>query len=52
MGINVNKKKINGTWNAIYDQALNIELENGLRFLSNLRYNLKPTLSKDPYVDA
>lgn len=32
---------IPGRWTAVYDQALNIELDNGQRFLANLRYNLK-----------
>lgn len=33
---------IKGKWTAIYDQALNIELENGQRLITNLRYNIKP----------
>jgi hypothetical protein len=43
---------IKGKWTAIYDQALNIELENGFRLLSNLRYNLKNNIAKDPYATA
>jgi len=30
---------------------LKIELENGLRFISNFRYNVKPTLSPEPLKD-
>jgi hypothetical protein len=36
----------------IYDQAFIIELENGIRFLSNFRYNMKDTISKDPIIEA
>ena len=43
---------IKGKWTTVYDQALKIELENGLRFISNLRYNAKDTLTKDPLDDA
>jgi hypothetical protein len=38
---NCGKELIKGRWTAVYDQALNIELDNGQRFLANLRYNLK-----------
>ena len=44
------KTLIKGKWTSIYDQALNIELENGMRFIANLRYNLKPEISQDPWV--
>jgi hypothetical protein len=43
---------IKGHWTSIYDQAFNVELENGMRFLANYRYNIKPSISKDPFVDA
>jgi hypothetical protein len=46
------KKIINGKWTAIYDQALNIELENGMRFVANLRYNIKKNITDDPYKEA
>ena len=39
---------ISGTWSPIYDQSLLVELENGLRFLSNFKYALKPEISTDP----
>jgi hypothetical protein len=43
---------IKGHWTAIYDQAINIELDNGMRFLANFRYDIKPEISKDPLADA
>ena len=43
---------INGHWTAIYDQAFNIELDNGMRFLANYRYDIKPDITKDPLADA
>lgn len=43
---------IQGHWTAIYDQAFNIELDNGMRFLANYRYDIKPDVSKDPLQDA
>lgn len=46
------KKVINGKWTAIYDQALNIELDNGMRFVANLRYNIKKDITADPYAEA
>lgn len=46
------KQLIKGHWTAIYDQALNIELENGQRFITNLRYNLKQDITQDPLVTA
>jgi hypothetical protein len=46
------KTIIKGKWTSIYDQALDIELENGLRFIANLRYNVKPEVSEDPVKQA
>jgi hypothetical protein len=43
---------IPGKWTSIYDQAFNIELDNGMRFISNFRYNLKPELAQDPFSTA
>ena len=34
-----------GTWSTIYDQAMRVELDNGLRFITNFRYNVKQSLS-------
>lgn len=36
----------------IYDQAMNIELDNGQRFLSNFRYEIKDDITKDPIAEA
>lgn len=43
---------IKGRWTSIYDQAFNIELDNGVRLVANLRYNLKPSISLDPFIEA
>jgi hypothetical protein len=50
--VSCNNELVKGKWTAIYDQALNIELENGFRLLSNLRYNLKSDIAKDPFSTA
>ena len=31
---------IEGKWFTLYDQALNVELVSGIRFIANFRYNL------------
>lgn len=49
---NCGTELVKGKWTAIYDQALNIELDNGFRLLSNLRYNLKSSIAKDPFFIA
>jgi hypothetical protein len=36
----------------VYDQSFIIELENGLRFLTNFKYALVPEVSKDPVHDS
>lgn len=41
-----------GTWSTVYDQAFKIELENGLRFLANFKYSLKPEVSPNPQALA
>lgn len=43
---------VTGHWTAIYDQALNIELDNGQRFITNLRYNLKQSIAASPFSAA
>jgi hypothetical protein len=45
-------KLVKGRWSTIYDQAFKVELENGQRFISNFRYNAKPTFSPDPLTDS
>lgn len=46
------KQIIGGKWTSIYDQSIHVELDNGIRFLANLRYNIKPSVSKDPLMQA
>jgi hypothetical protein len=36
----------------MYDQALIVELDNGMRFIVYFRYNITPRISKDPLVDG
>jgi len=43
---------VQGTWSTIYDQAFRVELENGMRFITNFRYNIKPEISQDPFKDG
>ena len=40
--------QVAGTWSPVYDQSFVVELENGLRFLANFKYTLKPDVTKDP----
>jgi len=40
-GVDCDPQHLTGTWSTIYDQAYQIQLENGLRFLANFRYSLK-----------
>lgn len=42
---------INGRWSPIYAQGMMVELDNGLRFVANFRYNLKDSISKDPTTE-
>ena len=46
------KTIVHGKWTNIYDQAFDVELDNGLRFIANLRYNMKKKLSPDPVAQA
>lgn len=39
---------VSGKWSPIYSQALLVELDNGKRFITNFRYNLKESYLKDP----
>lgn len=39
-------------WSNIYDQAFKVELDNGIRFLSNFKYTVKPEISQDPTKDG
>jgi len=40
--------RIHGTWQAYYDQAFMVHLDNDLRFTANFRYEVKPEVTKDP----
>lgn len=51
-GQDCDSEKIAGTWSPIYDQAVKIELKNGLRFLANFKYTVKPEISQDPTKDG
>jgi len=44
----VAKQKVYGKWSPIYAQTLMVELENGVRFLTNFRYNVKKQLTPNP----
>jgi hypothetical protein len=48
----VNGQSVNGTWSPIYDQAMRVKLDNGLIFITNFRYNIRPDLSPDPVSDG
>ena len=50
-GTNCQKEHVNGKWSTIYDQSFAVELDNGLRFLANLRYSVKPDISPNPTAD-
>ena len=41
----INGQSVSGTWSTVYDQAMRVELDNGMRFVTNFRYNIKPNLS-------
>jgi len=41
-GVTCGTDHVSGTWSTIYDQSFKIELENGLRFLANFKYSVKP----------
>ena len=43
---------IDGTWSTIYDQAMRVELNNGQRFITNFRYNIKNNISENPVADG
>jgi len=51
-GTSCESSPVSGTWSTIYDQAMRVELENGLRFITNFRYNIKPSISEDPLADG
>jgi hypothetical protein len=50
--VNCATEHLTGTWSPVYDQAFTVELENGLRFLANFKYNIKGGVSKNPQNDG
>jgi hypothetical protein len=51
-GKECDSKHIQGSWSDIYDQSFKVELENGIRFLANFKYSVKPQISEDPTKDG
>lgn len=43
---------MSGKWSTVYDQSFKIELDNGIRFLANFRYSIKPSISQVPEKDG
>ena len=37
-----------GTWLAFYDQAFKVDLDNGMRFITNFRYSVKEFVASNP----
>lgn len=42
------KSIVSGKWSPIYAQSLLVELDNGKRFITNFRYNLKKATLENP----
>lgn len=51
-GVKCAQEHMTGTWSTIYDQSFKIELENGMRFLANFKYTIKPEISALPQQDG
>lgn len=51
-GVNCAQEHMTGTWSTIYDQSFKVELENGIRFLANFKYTIKPELSALPQTEG
>lgn len=47
-----NGQSFAGQWSTIYDQAMRVELDNGMRFITNFRYNILDSISKNPVKDG
>jgi hypothetical protein len=45
-------KRVTGIWSPIYSQSLLVELQDGLRFVANFRYNLKEKRSQEPFLES
>jgi hypothetical protein len=39
---------VSGKWTLVYAQSLMVELNNGLRFVTNMRFYTRPDISPDP----
>jgi len=48
----LNGQSFSGTWSTIYDQAMRVELDNGVRFVTNFRYNVLESISTNPVKDG
>mmetsp|Transcript_37616 Transcript_37616/g.57634 ORF Transcript_37616/g.57634 Transcript_37616/m.57634 type:complete len:227 (+) Transcript_37616:319-999(+) len=51
-GTQCESKQVTGNWSNIYDQSFKVELDNGLRFLTNFKYSVKAQISEDPSQDG
>jgi hypothetical protein len=51
-GVSCAPEHLTGTWSPVYDQSFTVELENGLRFLANFKYNIKGSISHNPQRDG
>mmetsp|Transcript_35490 Transcript_35490/g.54292 ORF Transcript_35490/g.54292 Transcript_35490/m.54292 type:complete len:99 (+) Transcript_35490:464-760(+) len=51
-GTKCSEKPVTGSWSTIYDQSFEIDLDNGLRFLANFMYSVKPNISALPQKDG
>jgi hypothetical protein len=47
-GKTCSSEMIAGTWSPVYDQSFEVELDNGLRFLANFKYSIKPEITPAP----
>ena len=46
------QQSVAGTWSTIYDQAMRVELDDGNRYITNFRYNIKRDISADAFKDG
>lgn len=51
-GVTCATEHVGGTWSTIYDQSFKIELDNGIRFVSNFKYSVDPHISALPQKDS
>lgn len=51
-GTECENKHVAGTWSNVYDQSFKVELDNGIRFLSNFKYSVKAQISENPTQDG